>query len=271
MKKIRKIMALSLALVMAVSLLAACGGDKGGDDTKKVYAVEAGSAGEAVAKENGWEYNSVDDMSKALMEVEAGTSDAAIIDLLMAGAMIGEGTSYPNMAVTDSLVDEFYGIGCRKDSDLVGVINQVLYEAYTDGTMAQLAEKYKVRTDTLVEQKNVEKPVIADDGDVAYIKDKGELVVGTTIFAPMDFYAEDGKEMIGFDADLAKLVADKLGVKIRFQVIDWNNKIFEVEGKGVDVLWNGMTLTDEVTNALSCTNSYCKNAQVVVENTASAE
>ena len=77
-------------------------------DTDLVYAVEAGSAGEAAAQENGFQTNVVASQADALMEVAAGTSDAAVIDLLMAGAMIGEGTSYPNLTHTTELTTEEY-------------------------------------------------------------------------------------------------------------------------------------------------------------------
>ena len=90
-----------------------------------------------------------------------------------------------------------------------------------------------------------------------------EAFVGITDFAPMDYQNESG-EWIGFDADMAKLVAEKLGVEIQFIEIDWDNKIMELDSKNVDVLWNGMTLTDEVTSAMECTNAYCNNAQVIV-------
>lgn len=99
--------------------------------------------------------------------------------------------------------------------------------------------------------------------DVEYIKDKGTLVVGITDFAPMD-YKDDSGEWIGFDADMAKLVAEDLGVEVEFVEIDWDNKIMELDSKNIDVVWNGMTLTDEVTSAMDCTNAYCNNAQVVV-------
>ena len=101
------------------------------------------------------------------------------------------------------------------------------------------------------------------DSDVAYIQDKGTLIVGITEFEPMDYRDENG-EWIGFDADMAKLVAEKLGVEIEFIVIDWNNKIMELDSKNIDVVWNGMTLTDEVTSSMECTNPYVNNAQVVV-------
>ena len=99
--------------------------------------------------------------------------------------------------------------------------------------------------------------------DVDYIKNKGTLVVGITDFAPMDYKDDDGN-WIGFDADLAKKVGEDLGVKVKFEEIDWDNKILELNNKTIDVVWNGMTLTDEVKNSMSCTDAYCTNAQVVV-------
>lgn len=110
-----------------------------------LFVVEAGSAGEDMAEENGFNYNSVESQAAALMEVAAGTSDACIIDLLMAGAMIGEGTDYPELTTTVSLSDEEYGIGCRKGSDLAAYIDGVLDELYADGTMMELAETYGVQ------------------------------------------------------------------------------------------------------------------------------
>ena len=79
------------------------------------------------------------------MEVEAGTSDACIIDLLMAGAMIGEGTSYADLAYTASLTSEEYGVGCRKGSDLAAFINEQLKSAYESGTLKDIAAKYGVQ------------------------------------------------------------------------------------------------------------------------------
>lgn len=266
-KKFVKMLALTLVVGMA---LTACGGgsstgkDADGKDEGKttVYAVEAGSAGETVAQEKGFQSHSVASQADALMEVASGTSDAAIIDLLMAGAMIGEGTSYPDMIHTDELTTEEYGVGCRKGSDLASFINSVFSESYADGTMQEIATKYGVQ-EALVEQKTAEFTATEADSDVAYIQGKGSLIVGITEFAPMD-YKDESDNWIGFDADMARLVAEKLGVEAQFVIIDWDNKIMELNSKNVDVLWNGMTLTNEVTEAAECTNPYCKNAQVVV-------
>ena len=110
----------------------------------------------------------------------------------------------------------------------------------------------------------------AAESDLAYVKEKGVLVVGITDFAPMDYKNEDG-EWIGFDADMAKYIAGKLGVEVEFVEIDWDNKILELDAKSVDCIWNGMTLTDEVKAAMDCSNAYCNNAQVVIVPTAKAQ
>ena len=103
----------------------------------------------------------------------------------------------------------------------------------------------------------------AEAGDMDYVKEKGTLVVGITNFEPMDYKDENG-EWVGFDADLAREFADSLGVEVEFIEIDWDNKILELEGQTIDCVWNGMTLTPEVTSAMECTKAYLENAQVVV-------
>lgn len=122
---------------------------------------------------------------------------------------------------------------------------------------------------------NTEETVAADDAaakdtaeaaaDVDAVTAAGKLVVGITDFEPMDYQDENG-EWIGFDADMAKAFAESLGVAVEFVEIDWDNKILELDGGTIDCVWNGMTLTDEVTSAMSCSDPYCNNAQVIVVN-----
>ena len=253
----KKILALILCALMALTFVGCSNTDNG----EMVYAVEAGSAGAAAADENGFAKNEVATQADALMEVNAGTSDAAIIDLLMAGAMIGEGRDYPNLTYRDKLTTEEYGVGCRKGSDLAAFINGVFAETYADGSMKETATKYGVQESLVEQTAEVVEP--AEGGDTAYIIEKGKLIVGITDFAPMD-YKDDNGEWIGFDADMARIVAEKLGVEIEFVEIDWDNKIMELDSKNIDVVWNGMTLTDEVKAAMECSVPYCNNAQVVV-------
>ena len=105
----------------------------------------------------------------------------------------------------------------------------------------------------------------ADDSDLAYVKDKGTLIVGMTDFAPMDYKAEGSDEWIGFDADMAKAFAESLGVQVEFlELGNWDTKAIELETRAIDVVWNGMTLTEEVRSLMSVSEPYCLNGQVVV-------
>ncbi|MCI8841776.1 MAG: transporter substrate-binding domain-containing protein, partial [Oscillibacter sp.] len=87
------------------------------------------------------------------------------------------------------------------------------------------------------------------DSDLAYVQNKGTLVVGMTDFAPMDYRDANGN-WIGFDADMASAFAESLGVKVEFQEITWDYKVMELDAKSIDCVWNGMTLNDEVKAAM---------------------
>lgn len=110
----------------------------------------------------------------------------------------------------------------------------------------------------------------AKKSDLAYIIDKGTLVVGMTDYKPMNF-PDDNGEWTGFDTEFAYLVADELGVEVEFIEIDWENKWFSLDSKDIDCVWNGMTLTDEAKENASCTDTYVRNAQVVVTKAENAE
>ena len=109
------------------------------------FAVEAGSAGEEAVKALGIEPTAVQTQASALMEVKAGTADACVIDLLMAGAMIGEGTSYPDLTYTVELTSEEYGVGFRTGSDLAAALNDFFKASYADGSMLDIAKTYGVQ------------------------------------------------------------------------------------------------------------------------------
>ncbi len=113
------------------------------------FAVESGSAGQTAAEANGFEFVPVLSQADAVMEVASGTSDAAIIDSLMAAAMVGEGTGYPNLTYTVSLTEEQYGVGFRKGSALAERLNEFFKSAYADGTLLSTAEKYGVQAAVL--------------------------------------------------------------------------------------------------------------------------
>lgn len=108
-------------------------------------AVEDGSAGEEEVEKMGLKYKEVLTQADALMEVAAGTCDGAVIDSLMAAAMVGEGTGYENLTYTVSLNSEEYGVGFRKGSDLAEELNKFFKDSYADGSMKEIAEKYGIQ------------------------------------------------------------------------------------------------------------------------------
>ncbi len=116
------------------------------------FAVESGSAGQSEAEAHNLKFTPVKDQATTLMEVKSGTSDAAIIDSLMAAAMVGEGTDYADLTYTVGLNSEEYGVGFRKGSDLKDELNKFFVASYADGTMQSIAEKYGVQA-ALIEQK----------------------------------------------------------------------------------------------------------------------
>ena len=103
----------------------------------------------------------------------------------------------------------------------------------------------------------------AADSDLDYIKGNGRMVIGYTVYAPMN-YTDDEGNFTGFDTELATAVCEKLGVEPEFVEINWDTKIVELDAKSIDCIWNGMTLTDEIMQNAACTKAYAKNAQVVV-------
>ena len=103
----------------------------------------------------------------------------------------------------------------------------------------------------------------AADSDLAYIQSNGKMVVGYTVYEPMNYTDADGN-FTGFDTELATAVCEKLGVEPDFVEINWDTKIVELDAKSIDCIWNGMTLTDEIQSNAACTKAYAKNAQVVV-------
>ena len=103
----------------------------------------------------------------------------------------------------------------------------------------------------------------ADGSDLDYIKGKGKLVIGYTVYEPMNYTDADGS-FTGFDTELATAVAEKLGVEPEFVEINWDTKVVELDAKSIDCIWNGMTLTDDIMANTATTKAYAKNAQVVV-------
>lgn len=105
----------------------------------------------------------------------------------------------------------------------------------------------------------------AATSDWEYVSGKGSLVIGITLFDPMNYYDET-ETLVGFDTELAQAVCKKLGVEAEFVEIDWNNKLMELDAKKIDCIWNGFTIMDDLENAVDYTIPYSTNYQSVVIN-----
>ena len=112
-------------------------------------------------------------------------------------------------------------------------------------------------------ESTVESTAAAGDSDLDYIKGKGKMTIGYTVYEPMNYTDESGT-FTGFDTELATAVCEKLGVEPDFVEINWDTKETELAAKSIDCIWNGLTLTDDREANMACTKPYVKNAQVVV-------
>ena len=100
------------------------------------------------------------------------------------------------------------------------------------------------------------------ESDWAYVQGKGKVVVGITMFAPMNY--EENNELVGFDTELTKAVFEKLGVEPEFIEINWDSKEVELNSKNIDCIWNGMCITEERKQNMTMSDPYLLNTQALV-------
>ena len=153
--------------------------------------------------------------------------------------------------------------GCLAASALAGCGNASEEEVVTNTDAEDAAEEAAADAEDTEEAADAAEDTAEAASDMEYVLEKGTLLVGITNFEPMDYMDEKG-EGIGFDADLANAFAESLGIEAEFVEIEWDSKIMELDSSAIDCVWNGMTLTDEVTSSMECTDAYLHNAQVVV-------
>lgn len=173
------------------------------------------------------------------------------------------GGNYSDLMTIDGLdlAVEEYGIGFRTGSDIVDEVNKIIKELYNDGTLKTIAEKYDLAAN-LLEPKDVPSKA-SGDSDLDYIKKNGKMIIGYTVYDPMN-YTDDNGEFVGFDTEFAKAVCEKLGVTPEFVEINWDTKEIELNAKSIDCIWNGFTINDEREENLDFSIPYILNKQVVV-------
>ena len=187
----------------------------------------------------------------------------------------GSGGSYSDLMIIPGLdlAAEEYAVGFRVGSDVVPEVNDIIKKLNDDGTLTAIAEKYELSATLMTNEAMADGFVDmgrTETGDLAYIKDKGSLKIGITIFAPMNYYDDEGN-LIGFDTEFAEAVCKQLGVTPEFEVINWDTKEVELAAKNIDCIWNGLTVTEDRRQNMEFTVPYIFNKQVVVIRIADAD
>ena len=179
------------------------------------------------------------------------------------------GGSYSDLMIMPGveLAPEEYAVAFRVGSDAVPEVNKIIEGLNSDGTLAGIAETYEL-TYSMLSGPDMKASAVdmgrTEAGDLAYIKGKGSIKIGITIFAPMNYYEEGSSKLIGFDTEFAEAVCAKLGVTPEFVEINWDTKEIELAAKNIDCIWNGLTVTEDRRENMEFTYSYIKNKQVVV-------
>lgn len=178
------------------------------------------------------------------------------------------GSSKKYIVLDDNFGAEEYAIGFRKeDYALAAKVQEILDEMSKDGTAGKISEKWFGNKEAFLTGKEFPRAMKTVDGDdsLQYILDKGELVLGLDdSFPPMGYSDSKTGEIVGFDIDLAEEVCKRLGVKLKKQPISWDAKEIELSSKNIDVIWNGMTVTDERIENMYLSKPYIANAQVII-------
>lgn len=219
-------------------------------------------------------YTALSAQADVFKELNAKTADVGIMDYTMANYLLSvDSAMAKNLTIADvEFEKEYYGIAFRKVADgkynaLTDLVNQTLYEL-KDADYKTIADKYGISAATL-DLAYTAPTGEADNTELDYIKNKGKIVIGFTLNAPMALGSGD-KTTGGFDTDLAKAVFAKINsdlgtnIAVEFKLIDWSKKESEMEAKTIDCVWNGLTVTPARAAQWSITMNYLENKQCAV-------
>ena len=220
-------------------------------------------------------YTALSAQADVFKELNAKTADVGIMDYTMANYLLNRDSAMAkNLTIADvEFEKEYYGIAFRKAADgkynaLTDLVNQVLVELKDSKKYAEIAGEYGISAATL-DLTYTAPSGEADNTELDYIKNKGKIVIGFTLNAPMALGSGD-KTTGGFDTDLAKAVfakiSEKVGktISVEFKLIDWGKKESEMKTKTIDCIWNGLTVTPARAEQWSLTMNYLENKQCAV-------
>lgn len=213
-----------------------------------------------------------DSQLDTLAKLAANDIDVSIIDSVMAGYYAKTGDYANQIAIVDDLIlaQEKYGIAGRKnDKAFVSKINEALI-ALADSEYETIGSAYGLEESLCLENDTVNPLASADDNSWNEIVSSGKIVIGYTIFAPICYDIVDEVPTKGFDIELAKAVVAYLNAKykvtlqVEFLLIDWDNKEVDLAQKNIDLIWNGLTITNERAANMCISVPYLNNNQVAV-------
>lgn len=197
-----------------------------------------------------------------MKKVFSGILAAMMVMVLFAGCS-SQKKAVEYTILDETLADEQYGVGFRKaDQSLRDAVQQALCNMKKDGKLAEITKNW-FGTDTSTVPDSFT-PSNSTDDSLQKIKDKKTLILGLDDSFPPMGYQDISGNIVGYDIDLAKEVCSRLGVELKLQPINWEEKEMELNKGNIDCIWNGLTITDERKDAMDMTEPYMENRQVVV-------
>ncbi len=259
----KKMISIALAVLLVAFAMVACGNS---GDSKLAY---------------GKECLAVATQLDALNGLVKGDADIAVIDSVMAGYYMKSVDTFKDYQVLENVVlaEEKYGIAAKKGNDaLMSKVNEALI-ALVDTDYKTVADTYGLTTELLVKADTQNPYASATDGSWDKVAEAKKIVIGYTLFAPIAYNEGDGADatLKGFDIDLAKAVFNYLNEKyatevaVEFVIIEWEQKESMLENGTIDLVWNGMTITEEREAEMCISVPYLANKQVAVIKKADAE
>lgn len=211
--------------------------------------------------------------SDILVQLDNGSADVGVMDSIMANYYMTSDTNYSNkMMVLEGMnvAEEDYGIAAKKDNKaLISKINDALIylsgaDTGTYKSVNSIASDFGLQSELLISGSTVNPDSGATDDSWTNIVTKKKVVIGYTVFAPIAF--EKDSKLTGFDVELAREVFKYLdsSIDIEFTVITWSQKEAMLDNGSIDLVWNGMTITDARKTEMQVSLPYLANKQACV-------
>ncbi len=271
--KAKKCLALVLAVILVFGL-AACSGGKGKtikspDDFvgAKISVQTATTAHDSIQEmqEEGKDIEVLpyEKVTQCFDDLELGRVDAVYVDSVVAGYYLTGDTKFQK--VWTSSEGEPIGVCLKKGNDgMTELVNDAIDKLYYNGTMASLSEKHFGSAADVEGVRTVEEDPQLDLSKLNLIKD-GVLTVGFEAgYPPMEYTDDSGLEYIGFDVDLAKELANVLGLDVEFVNTSWDGIFAGLDKDQYDVIISSVSITPDRQTNYSMTDPYVANALVIV-------